>query len=123
MRVSMFSAVGAMMVAGVASGQVLPTLPHTFFNFIPFGMGTPGGVATMHQVFDASLFTGVNSGGPVEISHIAFAPSASPGTTYDLGQVTIGMGYTNAMPGVAAGSGGLEIPVEGPSGAQTSLGR
>jgi hypothetical protein len=68
----------------------------------------------MHQVFDSGLFAGLFGGQPVRISGIAFAPGVVG--TFDLGMVTINLGYTNAIPGQASASGGLVIPTQGGGG-------
>jgi hypothetical protein len=65
---------------------------------------------TMHQVFAASLF----GGGAVNINSIGFAPGANGAIS--LGQVTINIGYTTAIPGVASGAGGLVVPTQGGGG-------
>lgn len=105
-------------VLGMASSSfaiVFPTNGHAASNFIPFGAGTSGRTPTMHQVFAASLFAGQSGGLPVEIFSIGFAPGLNG--TFNLGQVTIRLGYTQRIPGVGSGSGGLSIPVEGGGGA------
>jgi hypothetical protein len=93
---------------------VFPTGPHAAFNFIPFGAGTANGTATMHQVFASSLFSAQSGGLPVRIDSIGFAPNQNG--TFNLGQVTINLGYTQAIPGVGSASGGLAIPVQGGGG-------
>ncbi|MEX2244826.1 MAG: PEP-CTERM sorting domain-containing protein [Fimbriimonadaceae bacterium] len=101
-------------VGGSAFAQVFPTGPHAANNFIPFGAGVAGGNPTMHQVFASSLFAGLFGGQPVRITQIAFAPGVDG--AFDLGQVDINLGYTNAIPGVASGAGGLVIPTVGGGG-------
>lgn len=107
-RLLILSATVAMAVASQAI--VFPTGPHAANNFIPFGSGLAGSVPTMHQVFASSLF----GGAPVFINSIGFAPGGNGAIS--LGQVTINLGYTSAIPGVASGSGGLVIPTQGGGG-------
>lgn len=98
-------------VAATASyAVVLPTAAHAAFNFIPFGAAGTAGIPTMHQVFRGNLFGAT----PVAISQIAFAPGVNG--TFNLGQVTIRLGYTNAIPGAASSAGGLVTPTEGGGG-------
>jgi hypothetical protein len=101
-------------VGGSAFAQVFPTTGHAASNFIPFGAGVAGGIPTMHQVFDAALFAGLFGGQPVRISNIGFAPGLAG--TFNLGQVDIRLGYTNAIPGQTSASGGLVIPTQGGGG-------
>ncbi|MEZ6234264.1 MAG: GC-type dockerin domain-anchored protein [Phycisphaerales bacterium] len=96
-------------LAGAASAQVFPTTGHAAQNFIPFGAGGAG-TPTMHQVFDDALF----GASPVEITSIGFSPGTAG--TFDLGQVTIRMGYSNAAPLF------LGIPVQGGGGAPNAAG-
>jgi PEP-CTERM motif len=93
---------------------VFPTGAHVANNFIPFGSGLTGRTPTMHQVFAASLFSAQTGGLPANITSIAFAPGAVG--TFALGQVTINLGYTNAIPGQGSGTGGLFTPTEGGGG-------
>jgi len=93
---------------------VFPTGPHLSVDGVPFAAGTPNGTATMHQVFASSLFSAQSGGLPVRIDSIGFAPHQNG--TFDLGQVTINLGYTQAIPGVGSASGGLAIPVQGGGG-------
>ena len=106
----------AFAVASVVSAQaiVFPTSPHAAMNFIPFGGGLAGSIPTMHQVFASSLFSAQTGGQAALISSIGFAPGVNG--TWNLGQVTINLGYTNAIPGVASTSGGLVIPTQGGGG-------
>ena len=108
--------ISALAVVGTVCAQaiVFPTGPHAAMNFIPFGAGLAGSVPTMHQVFASSLFSAQTGGQPALISSIGFAPGVNG--TWNLGQVTINLGYTNAIPGVASGSGGLVIPTQGGGG-------
>ncbi|MCB9840403.1 MAG: hypothetical protein H6809_01965 [Phycisphaeraceae bacterium] len=110
MKKSVIGFVAVAALAGSASAQVFPTTGHAASNFIPFGGGIAGGVPTMHQVFDDALF-GTD---PVEITSIGF----SPGLTgfFDLGQVTISMGYSAFAPG------SLAIPSGGVGGAPNAAG-
>lgn len=107
-------AIGAVALGASASAVVFPTGPHAANNFIPFGAGVQGGIPTMHQVFASSLFSNATGGLPAEIKSIGFAPGLNG--TFNLGQVTINLGYTNAIPGVASGAGGLAIPTQGGGG-------
>jgi hypothetical protein len=114
---STLKALAALGIVGVASSSfaiVFPTNGHAASNFIPFGAGTANGTATMHQVFDKGLFAAQSGGLPVEILSIGFAPGLNG--TFNLGQVTIRLGYTQRIPGVASGSGGLSIPTQGGGG-------
>jgi hypothetical protein len=69
-----------------------------------------GMTPTMHQVFAANLF----GGSPVFVNSIGFAPGANGAIS--LGQVTINLGYTTAIPGQPSGGGGLVIPTQGGGG-------
>lgn len=101
----------AVVAAATASyAVVLPTTGHAANNFIPFGAAGTSGIPTMHQVFRGNLFGAT----PVVISQIAFAPGLNG--TFNLGQVTINLGYTNAIPGVLSSAGGLVTPTEGGGG-------
>lgn len=100
--------------AAMSHSVVYPTLPHAANNFIPFGGGLAGSTPTMHQVFASSLFAGGTGGLAAEITSIGFAPGVLGAVS--LGQVTINLGYTNAIPGVASGAGGLVIPTQGGGG-------
>lgn len=113
-------ALGAVALGSSASAIVFPTLPHAAMNFIPFGAGIQGGIPTMHQVFASSLFSNATNGLPAEIKAIGFAPGLNG--TFNLGQVTINLGYTNAIPGVGSGSGGLATPVQGGGGGPNASG-
>ncbi len=108
-------------LAATASAQtVFPTGPHAAFNFIPFGSGNVAATLTpvQHQVFLASLFGAT----PVEITKIGFAPNNGlAGTTQNLGDVTIRLGYTSRTPGVAPPTG-LDIPASGGGGAPNATG-
>ena len=106
--------------AATSMATVFPTGPHAANNFIPFGAGVAGGTPTMHQVFASSLFSAATGGLPANITGIAFAPSTN--LTYNLGQVTINLGYTSRIPGVASGSGGLSIPTVGGGGGPNASG-
>ncbi|MEZ6234265.1 MAG: GC-type dockerin domain-anchored protein [Phycisphaerales bacterium] len=110
MTKSMMAVLGVAAFAGAASAQVFPTTGHAAQNFIPFGAGTVGGIPTMHQVFDDVLF-GTD---PVEITSIGFSPGTAG--VFNLGQVTISMGYSSAPP-LALG-----IPVQGGGGAPNAAG-
>ena len=100
--------------AAMSHSVVYPTLPHAANNFIPFGGGLAGSTPTMHQVFASSLFAVGTGGLAAEITSIGFAPGVLGAVS--LGQVTINLGYTNAIPGVASGAGGLVIPTQGGGG-------
>ena len=106
----------AFAVVGTVAAQaiVFPTGPHAANNFIPFGGGLAGAIPTMHQVFASSLFSAQTGGQAALISSIGFAPGVNG--TWNLGQVTINLGYTNAIPGVGSGAGGLVIPTQGGGG-------
>src|SRR5687767_13970459 len=93
-----------------ASAIVFPTNPHAANNFIPFASGN----TTMHQVFASSLFSAQTGGQQALISSIAFAPGVNG--SFNLGQVTINRGYTNAIPGQGSGTGGLQVPTSGGGG-------
>jgi hypothetical protein len=93
---------------------VFPTTGHFANNFIPFGAGGVGFTPTTHQVFASSLFAGLFGGQPVRITGMAFAPGVDG--AFNLGQVDINIGYTNAIPGVLSGAGGLVIPTPGGGG-------
>ncbi len=114
-----FTAVAAL--AATASAQtVFPTGPHAAFNFIPFGSGNVAAtlVPVQHQVYLASLFGAT----PVEITKIGFAPNNGlAGTTQNLGDVAIRLGYTSRTPGVAPPTG-LDIPASGGGGAPNATG-
>ncbi len=112
MRTSLKALVLAGVLGAAASSfaVVFPTGPHAANNFIPFGSGT----TTMHQVFASSLFAGHSGGLPVRIDSIGFAPGLNG--TFNLGQVTINLGYTQAVPGVNSGGGGLQVPTAGGGG-------
>jgi hypothetical protein len=99
-------------LASVAGAVVYPTGAHAAFNFIPFGNNQ---TCTQHQVFAASLF----GASPVNISSIGFAPQANSTYTLDL---TMRLGYTNAIPGQFSASGGLQIPVAGGGGGPNNNG-
>lgn len=107
-RLVILSATVAM--AAASQAIVFPTGPHAAFNFIPFGSGVAGSTPTMHQVFASSLF----GGAPVFINSIGFAPQLNGAIS--LGQVTINIGYTNAIPGQSSAGGGLVIPTQGGGG-------
>jgi len=109
MRKTLLTLAGVVAAAG-SYAVVLPTAAHAAFNFIPFGAAGTVGIPTMHQVFRGNLFGAT----PVVISQIAFAPGVNG--TFNLGQVTINLGYTNAIPGVASTAGGLVTPTEGGGG-------
>lgn len=106
--------IAATALAAGSQAIVFPTGPHAFFNVIPFGAGSANGTPTMHQVFDSSLFLNAGGGGPSIIKAIGFAPGANG--SFSLGQVTINLGYTNAIPGVFSSGGGLVIPTQGGGG-------
>jgi hypothetical protein len=98
----------------MSNAIVYPTLPHAANNFIPFGAGLAGSTPTMHQVFASSLFAAGTGGLAAEITSIGFAPGVLG--VVSLGQVSINLGYTNAIPGVGSGAGGLVIPTQGGGG-------
>jgi hypothetical protein len=105
-----------------ADVSVFPTLAHAAHNFIPFSPGTaatPVNNSTMHQVFASTLFSNVSGGLPVTITELGFAPNLAGNYLSD---VTIRMGYTNAVPGVGSASGGLAIPTAGGGGAPNANG-
>lgn len=93
---------------------VFPTGPHAANNFIPFGSGLAGSIPTMHQVFASSLFSNITGGQSALITSIGFAPGVNG--TFNLGQVTINLGYTNAIPGQTSANGGLVMPTMGGGG-------
>lgn len=101
-------------IVGSAYAQVFPTTGHAANNFIPFGSGLAGNTPTMDQVFNSSLFAALQGGNPVRITNIAFAPGTVG--TFNLGMVTIRLGYTNAIPGQPSSSGGLVMPTQGGGG-------
>lgn len=107
-------AAGILGMASTSFAIVFPTNGHAASNFIPFGGGSANRTPTMHQVFDKGLFAGQSGGLPVEILSIGFAPGLNG--TFNLGQVTIRLGYTQRVPGVNSGGGGLSIPVQGGGG-------
>lgn len=107
-------AAGIVGMASTSFAIVFPTTGHVASNFIPFGSGTVDRTPTMHQVFDKALFAGQSGGLPVEILSIGFAPGLNG--TFNLGQVTIILSYTQRIPGVNSGSGGLSIPLQGGGG-------
>lgn len=113
MRRTLFVALAAL-AAGSAHAVVFPTGAHAAMNFIPFGSGLAGNIPTMHQVFASTLFSAQTGGQPAQITSIGFAPGVNG--TFNLGQVTINLGYTNAVPGVASTSGGLVMPTQGGGG-------
>lgn len=119
MRVALF----AVLCAGsIAQATVFPTTPHAASNFIPFSPGTaatPTNNSTMHQVFASSLFSTATGGLPAQITGIGFAPGVNG--VYN-GSVTISLGYTNAIPGVGSGAGGLAIPTAGGGGTPNANG-
>jgi hypothetical protein len=104
----------ALALAACSQAIVFPTAPHANYNFIPFGGGLQGSIPTMHQVFLASIFSAQTGGSPARIDSIGFAPGVGGGIS--LGQVTINLGYTNAIPGMAGAAGGLVIPTQGGGG-------
>lgn len=104
----------AAVAATSAQAVVFPTGPHAASNFIPFGGGVSGGTPTMHQVFASSLFSNATGGLPAQITNIGFAPGLNG--TFNLGQVTINLGYTNRIPGQTSANGGLAIPTQGGGG-------
>jgi hypothetical protein len=112
-------------VAGASAQQfnaVFPSAPHAAMNFIPFGIGTataPVHECVQHQVFLSSLFSTVAGSTPVSIERIAFAPGVNG--VYRA-NITIRLGYTNAVPGVGSASGGLAVPVLGGGGAPNAAG-
>lgn len=103
-------------LAGQSFAIVFPTGAHAAYNYIPFGAGA---TSTVHQVFASTLFSGLYGGAPVQITGIGFAPGVTG--TFG-GDVTINLGYTNAIPGVASSAGGLQIPTAGGGGGPNSLG-
>ena len=105
---------GLMAVAGSTMAVVFPTTGHAAFNFIPFGSGLAANTPTMHQVFASSLFSAQTGGLPARITSIGFAPGLNG--TFNLGQVTINLGYTNAIPGQLSTAGGLATPPQGGGG-------
>jgi hypothetical protein len=104
----------ALFLCAGAAADVFPTGPHAANNTIPFASAY-----THHQVFASTLFSGASGGLPVAISSIALAPGVN--ITYSAG-LTVRLGYTNAIPGAAAGSGGLQGPVLGGGGAPNAVG-
>jgi hypothetical protein len=113
-RVIAFSSLAAS--ATMASAQVFPSQAHVTGNFIPFGQNQ---TATHHQVFASSLFSSATGGLPAHIHSIGFAPTA--GGTYN-GNITLRLGYTNAIPGQSAAAGGLNIPTAGGGGGPNAVG-
>lgn len=104
--------VGASALAIPAHSVVFPTNGHFNNNLVPFGNNQ---TVTMHQVFAANLFGAT----PVNISSIGFAPAENSQYTFNL---TVRFGITNAVPGVASGSGGLAIPTPGGGGGPNAIG-
>jgi hypothetical protein len=101
-------------ICATSVATVFPTGAHVANNFIPFGGGLVGGIPTMHQVFASTLFSNATGGLPAQINSIGFAPGVTG--TFNLGEVTINLGYTNAIPGVLSSAGGLTIPTQGGGG-------
>lgn len=114
MRTMSVIAVAAMAAMGTAA--VFPTTGHSASNYIPFG----GGNVTAHQVFASSLFGTMTGGLPASITSIGFAPGLTG--TFNLGEVTINLGYTTRIPGVLSGSGGLSVPIAGGGGGPNANG-
>ena len=113
---------GAAASFAVADVSVFPTGPHAAHNFIPLAPGTaaaPVNNSTMHQVFASSLFASASGGLPVQISDISFAPNLAGTYTSN---VTIRLGYTNAIPGQGSAGGGLAIPTAGGGGTPNATG-
>ena len=109
-------------LTGTALAQptaVFPTNAHAAYNFIPFGSATAGVPSDViqHQVFDSALFGTT----PVSITALSFAPNTGlANQTHNLGGVTIRLGYTSRVPGVAPPTG-LDIPA-GSGGAPNATG-
>jgi hypothetical protein len=99
-----------------AQATVFPTTAHAANNFIPFGANQ---TITMHQVFASSLFSNATGGLPANITAIGFAHSVNGSYTAN---ITVNLGYTNRIPGVASGAGGLSIPTAGGGGGPNALG-
>jgi hypothetical protein len=113
-RTARRAAVLALSFAPLAGAEVFPTLNHSAYNVIPFGMA-----ATHHQVFASSLFSDATAGRPAHITAIALAPGVA--APYGA-NITVRLGYTSAAPGVAASAGGLQAPVAGGGGAPNASG-
>jgi len=104
----------ALVLCAGAAADVFPTLPHAANNVIPFSAAY-----THHQVIDRALFSNATGGLPARINSIAFAPGAN--ITYSA-NLTVRLGYTAAIPGQAAASGGLQGPVLGGGGSPNASG-
>lgn len=106
------------LLAASASADVFPTGAHAAFNFIPFA----NGAGTMHQVFNATLFSNAMPPGYVaQIESIAFAPNNGLAGQQINQPVQINLGYTNRVPGQASPTG-LSVPVAGGGGAPNATG-
>jgi hypothetical protein len=108
------AAATAALSAAAATAEVFPPLNHSAYNVIPVGLA-----ATHHQVFASTLFSDATAGRPALITAIALAPGLAGGYSAD---ITVRMGYTNAVPGAAASAGGLQGPVAGGGGAPNAVG-
>ena len=118
MNRSLLSLASLAILAGSASADIFPTTAHAAFNFIPFSAGN----ATMHQVFDASLFSTATGGLPAQITSIAFACNTTiAGQTLTVGQVTVNLGYTSRLPNTSPPAG-LDIPTVGGGGTPNASG-
>ncbi len=110
-------AVGLLVGTAQADVKVFPTLPHAAFNYIPFS----NGACTMHQVFNASLFSNATGGLPAIIESIGFAPNSTLAGQQIAQPVMINLGYTDRVPGQASPVG-LSVPVAGGGGAPNAVG-
>jgi hypothetical protein len=105
-----FTCIGAVLAAS-ASAIVFPTGAHAANNAIPFNAGAS---SVQHQVFASTLF-----GTPSLITSIGFAPGVVGIWNANL---TLRLGYTNAIPGLGSASGGLAVPTVGGGGGPNSIG-
>jgi hypothetical protein len=117
-KVVLLGLMSCLVMAASASAVVLPTGPHAFFNFIPFGSND----ATMHQVFDKQLFADLIGGQPLaRIDSIGFAPNNTlAGRTFNQ-PVAIRLGTTTRVPGVGSPAG-LSVPDPGGGGTPNASG-
>ncbi len=86
-----------------ASATVFPSGAHAGYEIVPFGSNQD---ACLHQVLASSLISAASGGNSVRISSISLAPSTNE--MYNA-NVTIRLGYTNAVPG-ASDASGLQPP-------------